>query len=153
MTDEQTESVVPSATIAEEGLLHDWNSRVFWPYGLTLVMRRWDDPQTESFDAWWRKVAYDTRQDLTNFRHRMGKADPMPDEVVTEVLEATLRNLRNTLRRDAFLPGLELRAIEPPEVIVSALIKEEQADRVERAQRWLRERRGRIRDAVLGGAR
>lgn len=138
MSDERSVSLDPQE-VRESGLLLYWNERFLWPWGLTLKVAQWDQPESAAWRATW-DVA---RAEVLS---RMD-AESLSASDLLAVMEAEMAGRI----RDKWSPGFDIQRIEPPDAIQTAYSPERHRELIRSAQAWLRNRRLAIRKRTLGG--
>ena len=138
MPDTSRDVTLDTATLVDEGLLHIWNRQVFWPYGLTLAVERWDDPSGEH----WRSAWSFARARVMEF--------VAPDATPAEVIGLMEAEVSQRIRKDPYLPGLAIRMAVPPEPLHTLLPPAEAEAKRKRAMAWLRARKVAVRKQVMG---
>lgn len=112
----------PMTTFVDEGLLHYFNARIFWPLGMTLTASRI-------------RPGDRLRPVVEHAAEGLGLTDAQVTVLAERIAEAS----------GIPAAGLELVQHDPAEVIVSGLSDEDQASRRERAKAWIERRKREVR--------
>lgn len=130
---------LPPGEVRESGLLLYWNERLFWPFGLTLKVAQWDQPESAAWRDTWALARAEVLSRMDS--GRLGAAD------VLDLMEVSMaKRIRN-----GWAPGYDIQSLVEPDIIRSSYSEERRRALIRNAQRWLRVRRTLIRKRNLGG--